>query len=293
VKPVRQKIEYIIARFFQGLIAILPRRMGSAIGALIGQLTYTIGIRRRETEENLHRAFPMLPPRAVREVARKTYRHFGRLAVSFAWLPHLKSGAYDKWIFIPERHVLDDVIRRGKGGIFVSGHLGNPELMGAVIASLGYPVTYVATTQRNKRIEALIDKLRESAGGEVVKVRDGVRGTLSALKRNRLIAILIDQDAHEAGAFVPFFGRMASVPKGAAIFHLKTNCPIIFASSKRISGERYMIHLEEMDTSVLEPRDADTVTALATRKLEAAIRETPEQWLWMHRRWKTSPPESS
>ncbi len=292
MKSLRQTIEYIIARFFQGLIAILPRRIASALGALMGQLAHTIGIRRRVTEENLHRAFPMLPNRAVRKVARKAYRHFGRVAVSIAWLPHLK-GAYDKWIFLPEREVLDDVLRRGKGGIFVSGHLGCPELMGGIIASLGYPVTYVATTQRNKRIEALIDKMRESAGGEVVKVRDGVRGTLSALKRNRLIAILIDQDAHEAGAFVPFFGRMASVPKGAAIFHLKTNCPIIFANSKRISGERYVIHLEEMDTSVLEPRNVDTVTALATRKLEAAIRETPEQWLWMHRRWKTSPPESS
>jgi KDO2-lipid IV(A) lauroyltransferase len=103
----------------------------------------------------------------------------------------------------------------------------------------------------------------------------------------------MDQDAHEAGVFVPFFGRLASTPKGAAIFHLKTGSPLILATSRRISRERYVIHLEELDTTALEPRNAESITALATRRLEAAIRETPEQWFWMHRRWKTRPPESS
>jgi len=293
MKPWRQAIEFAAVRFFQVIVTILPRRVAGALGALAGELAYAIGIRRRVTKDNLQMAFPSLPPCAVRQVARGTYRHFGRVAVSFAWLPRIKSDTLGRWVFIKNRQVFDDALRQGKGAIFVSGHLGNWELMGAIVAALGYPVTYVVTTQRNKRVEALMDELRRSVGIQIVKVRDGVRGVLSALKQNRLVAILMDQDAHEAGAFVPFFGRAASTPKGAATFHLKTGSPLIFARSRRISRERYIVSLEELDTSRLEPRDADTITAYATRFLETAIRETPEQWFWMHRRWKTTPPASS
>jgi len=289
----RHKIEFAAVRLFQGLAAVLPRRVAAALGALIGELVYSVGIRRTVTKENVHAAFPMLPARAIRQVARAAYRHFGRVAVSFAWLPRLGPHALKRWIFIKGLEVFDEVLQRGKGAIIVSGHLGNWELMGATVAALGYPVTYVVTTQRNKRVEALMDGLRESAGIEIVKMREGVRGVLSALKRNRLVAILMDQDAHEAGAFVPFFGRAASTPKGAAVFHLKTGSPLIFVRSCRISRERYVIHFEELNTAILEPRNAETITALATRELEDAIRETPEQWFWMHRRWKTRPLESS
>jgi KDO2-lipid IV(A) lauroyltransferase len=289
----RHQIEFAAVRFFQGLAAILPRRMAASIGAVMGYLVYCIGIRRRVTQQNLSAAFPMLPVRAVRQIARATYRHFGRVAVSFAWLHRLGQHALDRWIFVRGFDVFDKVLQRGKGAIIVSGHLGNWELMGASVAALGYPVTYVVTTQRNKRVEVLMDRLRQSPGIEIVKVRESVRGVLSALKRNRLVAILMDQDAREAGAFVPFFGRVASTPKGPAVFHLKTGSPLIFVRSRRISRERYVIHFEELDTTILEPRDAEAITALVTRKLEDTIRETPEQWFWMHRRWKTRPPKSS
>lgn len=292
MKSWRQGIEYAAVKLLQGFILILPRRVAGAFGACLGNVIYFIGIRRDVTEANLRAAFPTLPPRAIRAVTRRVYRHLGRVAVGSAWVPHIKSDALDRWIFVKGRQVLDDVLSRGKGAIIVSGHFGNWELMGGIMTALGYPATYVVTTQRNKRIEVLIDGLRMSAGIEVVKVREGVRGVLSALKRNRFVAMMIDQDAHEAGVFVPFFGRDASAPKGPASFHLKTGCPLIFAYSLRIPGERYIINIEELDTSNLRPRDATTVTALATEKLEQAIRETPEQWLWMHRRWKTRPPAS-
>ncbi len=289
----RHKIEFAAVRLMQGLAVVLPRRVAAAFGALMGELVFLVGIRRRVTKENLHAAFPMLSRRAIRQVARAAYRHFGRVAVSFAWLPQTRPQALNRWIFVRGFDVFDKVLQRGRGAIVITGHLGNWELMAAIVAALGYPVTGVVTTQRNKRIEELMDELRQSVGVEIVKVREGVRGILSALKRNRLVAILIDQDAHEAGVFVPFFGRMASTPKGAAVLHLKTGSPLIFVRSHRISRERYVIHFEELNTTMLQPRNAVSITALATRELENAIRETPEQWFWMHRRWKTRPPESS
>ncbi len=115
-------------------------------------------------------------------------------------------------------------------------------------------------------------------------------GCSSALKRNRLVALLIDQDAHDEGAFVPFFGQMASTPRGPAVFHLRTGAPLIFARSHRLSGERYRIKVTRIDTTNFP--DPDSLTAHMTGLLETAIRETPEQWLWLHRRWKTLPPAS-
>jgi KDO2-lipid IV(A) lauroyltransferase len=100
------------------------------------------------------------------------------------------------------------------------------------------------------------------------------------------VAILIDQDAHEDGAFVPFFGRLASTPRGPAVFHIRTAAPLVFAHSTWLPGDRYSIRISEVDSQ--GEQDPDVLTARLTAILEAAIRETPEQWLWMHRRWKTS-----
>lgn len=242
------------------------------------------------TLNNLQAAFPELPNEAAREVGRRCYEHFGRVAAAFTALPQLRSEAAGDWIFIEGMDHLKAAVARGRGGIVVSGHLGNWELMGSIVARLGLPVSFVVTTQRNKRVERMMDDYRQLAGVEIIKRREAVRGVLSALKRNRLVAILIDQDAHEEGAFVPFFGRPASTPRGPAVFHLRTGSPLIFATSTWLPGERYRIRLTPVDTTGI--CDADVLTAKLTARLEAAIRETPEQWTWMHKRWKSSPPES-
>lgn len=284
------RIEYCLAVFLGSFLALLPRRARTAFGSCVGQLAYFIGIRRKVTEQNLALAFPNLPPKGVKTTAACVYRHFGTVAASFTSIPRLKPEDVNQWIFIEGLEILDQAVSEGKGGLFYSGHLGNWEIMGAIAARLGYPVTFVVARQSNREVEALIDHYRESAGIEIVKRADAVKGVLSALKRNRLVAIMIDQDAHEDGAFVPFFGQLASTPRGPAVFHLRTGSPLIFAHSVRLPKDKYRIRFTRTDTTSFP--DADSLTAHMTRRLESAIRETPEQWFWMHRRWKTSPPKS-
>jgi KDO2-lipid IV(A) lauroyltransferase len=239
------------------------------------------------TEANLAAAFPTLPNRAIRTLSARVYRHFGRVATSFVEFNNLSQSDIGQWIFVDGFDVLARTLKGGKGGIFFSGHLGNWEIMGAIVARCGFPVTFVVTTQSNKLVEELIDRYRAQVGIEIIKRKDAIRGVLSALKRNRFVAILMDQDAHEDGAFVPFFGKLASTPRGPAVFHIRTGAPLIFAHSIRLPGERYRIRLTPFDSH--NEQDADVLTARMTATLEAAIRETPEQWLWMHRRWKTRP----
>jgi KDO2-lipid IV(A) lauroyltransferase len=285
------RIEYLATLLIGSLLRYLPRRARSAFGAGLGQLMYFIGLRRKVTLNNLSLAFPTLPDRALRVTAARTYRHFGRVAASLSVVPLLKAEDVGRWIHADGSDVLLQVLDEGKGGIVYSGHLGNWEIMGAISARLGLPVSFVVARQSNERVEALMDRYRQSAGIEIIKRAHAVRGVLSALQRNRLVAMLIDQDAHEDGAFVPFFGRLASTPRGPAVFHLRTGAPLIFAHCVRLPRERYRIRFSRTDTAAFD--DADKLTAHMTAKLEAAIRETPEQWFWMHRRWKTRPPASS
>jgi KDO2-lipid IV(A) lauroyltransferase len=272
------------------LLRVMPRRARGWIGISLGQLAYFIGIRRKTVIENLEAAFPGLPPKAVRKTAGKVFQHFGRVATSVAGLPLLSKSALNHWIFVENGEVMDAALAEGKGCIMASGHIGNWEIAGGIASVRGIPTSYVVTTQRNKLIEAKINHYREACGIEIIPRKVAMRGVLSALRRGRMVAMLIDQDAHEDGAFVPFFGRPASTPRGPAVFHLRTGAPLIFGYSTRLPGERILLHYERIDTTGIT--DADELTALLTQKLEAAIRIRPEQWFWMHRRWKTAPPKS-
>lgn len=282
--------QLIAVRLLFAVFRALPRSWAASVGSGIGQLAYFIGIRRSVTHENLRLAFPELPAAGIQSTSARVFRHFGAVGASFARVPALTLPNIDKWIFENESHVLDEALAEGRGCIVFSGHLGNWELMGANAAIKGYPATFVVTTQRNKRIEYLLDHYRWSAGIEIIKRRQAIRGVMTALKRNRLVALLIDQDAHEDGDFVPFFGRLASTPRGAAVFHKRTGAPLVFAYCTRLPGERYRIRYNRLET---RPDESDSeITARMTRILENAVRQTPEQWFWMHRRWKTKPPES-
>ncbi|MBK6766022.1 MAG: lysophospholipid acyltransferase family protein [bacterium] len=117
-----------------------------------------------------------------------------------------------------------------------------------------------------------------------------MRGVLTALKRNRLVAMLIDQDAHEDGVFVPFFGQLSSTPRGPAVFRQRTGAPLIFMASYRLPGARYRCALEEVE--IVADAEQAEIMAILTARLELAVRKAPEQWSWMHRRWKTAPPAS-
>ncbi len=291
MKPrLSHRLQYGLIFLLARALYVLPRRARGLLGATLGQIACFIGIRKAVVSENLKRAFPGIPKIALRVLRGRVYRHWGAVSASFGGLPRLSVQDVGRSVHLANPQALSEALAEGNGCIVVSGHLGNWELMGAIEALRGTPVSFVVTTQRNKQVERMIDRYRESNGIEIIKRREAVRGVLQALKRNRAVAILIDQDAHEDGAFVPFFGQLASTPRGPAIFHLRTRAPIVFARCTRLPGEKYRIQYQRVKSST---SDADQLTAELTAILESAIRETPEQWLWMHRRWKTAPPAFS
>lgn len=197
----------------------------------------------------------------------------------------------NRWVDFSRRAVLDDALSRGKGVMVVSGHFGNWEWMGGGLALSGLSSVYVVETQSNKLVEGWLDRMRQSVGVEVVPIRKAARGLFTALRHNKVVAIMCDQDAGDAGVFVPFFGRLASTPQGPALFHLRTGAPIIFTASPRDKDGIYRVIFEEMtfpDLTGDRTRDVEIIMAQITARLEEEIRRHPEQWLWLHRRWKSS-----
>jgi KDO2-lipid IV(A) lauroyltransferase len=294
MKELRERIEEFALKSLASLMRILPRNVSLKIGENLGYLVFIIGIRKEVTLDNLDAAFPDKPQAELDAIAKACYRHFGALLAEFARLALLKSDNVDKYVEVEGWEVLEKAREDGKGGIVVSGHFGNWELMGSSVSVKGYPVCYVVTRQQNERVEKLMDHMRENTGITIIKRREAVKGVLKALQENKLVAILSDQDAHETGAFVPFFGRPASTPRGAATFALRSGAVLIFAESYRRGSDRLKVILELVSLEDL-PNDQDAaiveLTRRFTERLEEAVRRHPEQWFWMHRRWKTPPPE--
>ncbi len=198
--------------------------------------------------------------------------------------------APDAWVRWDDRSVLDAALARGKGVVFISGHVGNWELLARRVALAGYPCQTIAKETTDPRTTALIEKFRASS--KLKSIWRGQPGAarfmLRALRDGQILGMLIDQDTDVQSVWVPFFGRPAKTPRAAADLALRTGAAVVVGFCQRAADGRYRVVMRELSTLGL---DAVGLTAALSQQIEAAIREAPEQWVWMHRRWK-SPPEA-
>jgi Kdo2-lipid IVA lauroyltransferase/acyltransferase len=290
----RHRAEYALARTLERAACALPEGAADALGARLGAAVYRLGIRRRTVEENLRLAFPEAGDAWRREVARGAYRHLGREAVSMLRLSRLDPEAVVERTATRGWEELEEALGEGKGVILATGHYGNWEIAAAAVAARGIPVAAIVRRQGNRLVDRRLDEARRRLGVETISQRDAPSRVPRVLRRNGVVGIVGDQDARRAGVFVPFFGRPASTHRGPALFALRFGAPVFACRARRLPppGVRY----EVAGTRVPLPRtgdlDADVhaLTAELAARLEAGIREAPEQYFWFHRRWKTPPP---
>jgi len=191
----------------------------------------------------------------------------------------------------PARQVLDQALAEGRGAIVISGHVGNWEILGQAIAAAGYPVATIATPFYDPRVTRWLDQWRGQRGMKIIwREQNSGKAILRVLRSNELMGFLIDQDTKTAGDYVTFFGRPAFTPTTPAALALRTGAPLLFCWHHR-RGKRHKITVERVvyDASGEYQRDVLALTALLTARLENVIRAAPEQWVWMHRRWRTAP----
>jgi KDO2-lipid IV(A) lauroyltransferase len=179
---------------------------------------------------------------------------------------------------------------RGRGGVIVTGHFGCIEAAALTVRALGMPLAAYYQRMSNPLVDAAIARAREGVGLRLIDRRQGVTPGVEALHRGELVAVVADQDARTHGVFVPFFGRLASTHRGAAIMALRAGAPIFFGYVRRAPGG-YVAGIRELEVARGGSTDdvVHAMTAAFTAALEATVRQAPEQYFWQHRRWKSSP----
>ena len=190
---------------------------------------------RRAVENNLKIVLKTdhVPSAQVRAV----FRNFGKYLLEFFTMTkRLQPAFVESNVHIKNIEYLNEVLQKGKGGIIVSAHVGNWEMGGAVLPMLGFPLSVVALSHKDPRVNALFNAQREAFGAMVIQTDVAVRRVVEHLQRNRLVAILADRDFGNRGIMMDFLGRKTMIPKGAAFFSLKTGAPIIPVFFLRTDG---------------------------------------------------------
>jgi len=294
-RRLRAASENLAATCLLTLARWLPRPWLLSIGSTAGALADRFD--RRHTSvalKNLELAFgDALSPDQRRRIVRACWRHYGRITCDAAAFHRLSSEDIGRRIRYEGLEHLRAAHGEGKGVLLVMGHFGHWELVAYMQAFLGYPLVGITNPLANPRLEAILESLRSGSGNVAIPKEGALRGVLRALARGMGVVVMIDQDARESGIFVPFFGRMSSTIPTVGTLHLKTRAAVIAAFSYPEPDGGWRIVYERLSFPGLtgdRERDVRRITAETTALLEARIRERPELWLWMHRRWKTPPP---
>ncbi len=290
-KRLKRFVRWLLVRQAVFWVSLLPLRWASALGARFGALAYALaGRERKKALSSLERAGQ--PP----ELARRTFEHLGRAAFELACIRQIDA-RFEEVVEWPaaDRAVLDAALARGRGVVFVSGHLGNWELLARRVSHAGYPCHTIAKETTDPRLTRMVEAFRASAKLQSIwRGRDGAaRAMLRVLKGNGILGLLIDQDTDVQSVWVDFFGQPAKTPRAAADLALRLGSAVVLGFCTRVEpgAPKYRLSMQEVATDGL---DATALTARLTKLIEARVRQAPEQWVWMHQRWKSpTPPEAA
>ena len=262
------------------------------MGWLVGVV---LGVRRRTVREHLLQAFPGESEAWRRRLARASFRNLGRESLATFLLGRMSPEDVLERTEVMGIPALEEALRKGKGVIVLSAHFGNWEIAGASVALRGYPLDAVVQHQRNPLFDVELNETRKRFGVRVIFRNEATKQVLRSLRDGRIVGILADQNVRRGGVFVDFFGKKAATARGAAIFALRTGCPIFLGLARRVgkSPTRYrteLVPVEFIPGGDME-EDVFRLTEVYTRYLEKEIVRDPDQYFWQHRRWKTRPPE--
>ncbi len=277
-------------------IGILPRALARTLGAAIGWLAFhSLGRLRKAGLRNLELAFPDKTASEREAILRKVYRNLGYLLAEFCKMPRYTPEGASRFIRYDGLEYYLEARERGKGVLVLTGHLGAWELSSFYHSLMGYPMGMVIRRLDNPLVDAFVNRIRCLHGNRVVHKDDFARGLIASMRAGETVGILMDTNmTPPQGVFVPFFGIEACTASGMARIAMKTGAAVVpgfllWAEREQKYVLRFGEALNLVHTADSEA-DATANTALFTAVLERYIRSYPEQWLWMHRRWKTRPP---
>jgi KDO2-lipid IV(A) lauroyltransferase len=302
-KRVKRSVRSALVRASVRLIAYVPLRAALALGTAVGRLAWLVA---RETRRlmlaQLAVAFPERSAAEREGIARASLVHLAWLAAEVVTLPRWRDRLPGYVGLAPgAERVFRDAMARGRGLVYVAGHVGNWELMAQRVPMLGpWRAATIARKTHDPRLDELIARTRGEGGVETLWREDPAtaRAMIRCFRQNAILGILIDQDTKVQGVFVPFFGRLAHTPRAAADLALRFRAPVVVGTSRRRGprpGDGHEVIAVEVAYDPDAPdreREAIRLTAACTAVLEDAIRRNPAEWVWMHERWRTAAPDA-
>lgn len=283
----RHLLEYAAARFVVATLEWFPLPVASRLARFYaGLLDRAIPRLRRTAYRNIGIALPDANPEVLTDAV---YSSVARLLLAIARFPRIRRNNIDQWIRYDGLHHFTEAKRRGKGVLFATAHFGNWELSAFAHGMLSEPMHVVVRPLDNAYIDRMVETRRQLSGNRIIEKKDAARAILRALGRNEAVGVLIDQNVGlDEGVFIPFFGIPACVGTAFARIANRTGAAVIPGYAVWSNAEQK--YILRFDPIVELTGDEVEDTARIHARLEAAIRANPDQWLWIHRRWKTRPP---
>jgi len=291
-------LEYLLARLILGFLGLLPRSLAIGLGRGMGRISSRLPLKLRRTgERNLEIAFPEMAERDRHLLLRGCFESLGRLLAEFSQFPRMSRARLREIIEYDQVGLahLREAEQNGRGVIFLTGHLGAWEVLSFGWSALEYPLSFLVRPIDNPRIEEMIEKVRTRFGNIAIDKKSAARQALRVLRQSGTLGILSDLNTQPyEWVFVPFFGRLACTNAGIATLALKTDAVVIPTCAVWDAKRgKYFFHGDpqvELVRTGDHQQDVEINTANFAAAMEHMIRLYPEQWLWIHKRWKTRPP---
>ncbi|MFP4144632.1 MAG: lysophospholipid acyltransferase family protein [Phycisphaeraceae bacterium] len=293
--PITAWAQYLGARLAAMGLTMFDVETNERSAAALGRALYRFDRRHRERAcGHIAMAFPQWDEAKVDRVARASFEHFMQLAVEVLHTPRvLHEDSWAERIRIRNLGPAIDLLNAGQPVILLTGHLGNWEVLGYLLALLGYDIDALARPIDNPLINRWLLGIREARGMRIITKWDATQRMIEVLEGGGALGFIADQNAGDKGMFVPFFGKLASTYKSIGLLAMNLEVPVVCGYAHRL-GRRYAYEVGSAD--VIRPEEwADQpdplfyITARYIRAIETMIRMRPEQYLWMHRRWKSRP----
>jgi Kdo2-lipid IVA lauroyltransferase/acyltransferase len=287
----QDKIEYFLfislSRIIRFIGLSLSRRLSFLLAAFF---YYIVPIRKKTVFENLQKAFPEYSKSKIKEISFGSYKSFCITLVEILYLPSMSKSELQSSVIYTDIPLIREKYNEGKGVIFLGAHFGNWEYIALTVAvQLGIPITVIVKSQRNTLVTNWLDNMRIKWGNKIVPLGISIRQVYKELKEKRIVAMVADQRGPSDGIRINFMGRKASVFAGPALLALKTGAPIMFGVTIRQPDFSYKTAVEVISLDDLPEEEELKIAELSQRHasvLEKYIKQFPEQWFWMHKRWK-------
>lgn len=292
---IEDKVLYGLIMMLGVFVRSISRKKSTAVASLIGDFLYKIvKMRRGLVEKNLALTFPEKNISEIAAIARQVYRNQAENFIEVLRLPKIRTAEDATALFdIDAVDFFSKTVGRQQGAVLVSAHYGNWELSALCVGLLKAPLSIVVKQLKNHALDRQINAWRAMRGNRIIYDWQALREGMRALKKGEILIMLGDQSDSAGGFFTEFLGRSSSVFLGPAYLALKTRVPLFVGMSRKNDNGRYSFDFEEIDQAGLGTAkgDAEELARRYTKVIERYIYQHPEEWFWLHNRWKRTAPQ--